>query len=1073
MAKVSGPNVSQAQQAQKAQQAEFKSPNGKAPEGKGELHAVVQGDTMSGIAEAKLGDAQRWGEIAELNPQVKNPDLIYPGDQLRMPDGARKLNEAEVDKKTGQVADGEVAQNFVDENKGKTTDLPKKSGVLNFLSNKIPAKEMDSSVAQAIDGLKKHEPPISGEIMQQAVVDGTKDLDNSAAGKEFDQLSGFVKDNYDKFSPDAKAKFRVYEKYAKRAQKQGMTGIPQNQYDKMVGEMGKAGYLDSSSGAAVEQLRTEKKPISGEAMQKAIVAGAVDHDNSAAGNEFKDLRKFTKKNWDKLSPEAQQKFEVYEKTARSAQKQGDTGIPQNTWDKMVAKMDTIGARPVDAPGDKTLDASVAGAIDYLKSQQTPISGAAMQRAIEGGVGDFDAKSAGEEHQQLKRFVNSNKSKFSPEAQATWDVFDKQATALAKAGKAGFDDASWSQLQTDMRTAASGKPQVDTSFDWGNVPVDARSPELQQVLTELQAQAGMGPGSVPAAQRPDVQDMLAQQAQAAQLNPALMPDMNDPETAMLAKGMGMKPPLSFEDQMFLMQMKYAAKKEREILTKMNELAGGSGMPGTNAGINQAPGNMMMQNGQPVFNNGSRPPNPLLGQEAIPQGQVDPQLAQYMQQQAQYQAQQQGHIPQQNLTQPQNPLPQQTQQNVAQIIGKLEGAVAAYESPGSEGGEMITVNEMQNLVGLARQLPPDLQQMVKAEAYKAAVTEGGLTPEAFSALMAYVNEDPAVQAQQTGGVQTAGNMPGVQGPGGEEEKPYDPTADAVALRESMRGMGTDESKLFKALDGKTPEQMAQLKAAYQQMNGKSLEADLRGDLSGPELRRAQALLGGQQAKADAAALRVAMHGNYSQKDGTDEATIFNTLEGKNPDQLKAIAQEYQAATGKTLQFDLDAELSGAELKRANASLQGNPAAATAMALSKAMKGNYGFKAGTDEAGIFKALENVSPEQLPHVAAEYQKVTGRNLQADLTSELSGQDLTRAMALLGGNRAAADASVLRKAMKGMGTDEDAIFNLLQGKSQAERQAILGAYQQVYSRDLAGDLRSELSRADLSRAMQLLMQAD
>ena len=116
----------------------------------------------------------------------------------------------------------------------------------------------------------------------------------------------------------------------------------------MVGEMGKAGYADQTSGAAVEQLRTETKPISGETMHKAIVDGAGDLDNHAAAGEYKDLKKFAKNNWDKLSPGAQQKFEIYEKTAKRAQKKGETGIDQGSWDKMVARMDGVGTKPVDS-----------------------------------------------------------------------------------------------------------------------------------------------------------------------------------------------------------------------------------------------------------------------------------------------------------------------------------------------------------------------------------------------------------------------------------------------------------------------------------------------------------------------------------------------------------------------------------------------------------------------------------------------------------------------------------------------------------------------------------------------------
>jgi hypothetical protein len=49
-------------------------------------------------------------------------------------------------------------------------------------------------------------------------------------------------------------------------------------------------------------------------------------------------------------------------------------------------------------------------------------------------------------------------------------------------------------------------------------------------------------------------------------------LHDPETRNTAHECGMKPPLSFEDVLFLLMIKYAKKKEKEILKKVNELTG---------------------------------------------------------------------------------------------------------------------------------------------------------------------------------------------------------------------------------------------------------------------------------------------------------------------------------------------------------------------------------------------------------------------------------------------------------------------------------------------------------------------
>lgn len=57
-----------------------------APNWKGALYTVQQGDTLSKIAAKQLGDANRWREIYSLNTdKIKDPNRIYVGQVLRMP----------------------------------------------------------------------------------------------------------------------------------------------------------------------------------------------------------------------------------------------------------------------------------------------------------------------------------------------------------------------------------------------------------------------------------------------------------------------------------------------------------------------------------------------------------------------------------------------------------------------------------------------------------------------------------------------------------------------------------------------------------------------------------------------------------------------------------------------------------------------------------------------------------------------------------------------------------------------------------------------------------------------------
>lgn len=50
------------------------------------FYTVQSGDSLSKIAKEHYGDAMRYNEIFEANqPMLKNPDLIYPGQVLRIP----------------------------------------------------------------------------------------------------------------------------------------------------------------------------------------------------------------------------------------------------------------------------------------------------------------------------------------------------------------------------------------------------------------------------------------------------------------------------------------------------------------------------------------------------------------------------------------------------------------------------------------------------------------------------------------------------------------------------------------------------------------------------------------------------------------------------------------------------------------------------------------------------------------------------------------------------------------------------------------------------------------------------
>jgi uncharacterized protein YidB (DUF937 family) len=57
-----------------------------------EWYTVVPGDSLSKIAKRLYGDANQWRTIFDANrDQIKNPDLIHPGQKLKIPTAAKSV----------------------------------------------------------------------------------------------------------------------------------------------------------------------------------------------------------------------------------------------------------------------------------------------------------------------------------------------------------------------------------------------------------------------------------------------------------------------------------------------------------------------------------------------------------------------------------------------------------------------------------------------------------------------------------------------------------------------------------------------------------------------------------------------------------------------------------------------------------------------------------------------------------------------------------------------------------------------------------------------------------------------
>uniref|UniRef100_A0A4W4FUK1 Annexin n=1 Tax=Electrophorus electricus TaxID=8005 RepID=A0A4W4FUK1_ELEEL len=128
------------------------------------------------------------------------------------------------------------------------------------------------------------------------------------------------------------------------------------------------------------------------------------------------------------------------------------------------------------------------------------------------------------------------------------------------------------------------------------------------------------------------------------------------------------------------------------------------------------------------------------------------------------------------------------------------------------------------------------------------------------------------------------------------------------------------------------------------------------------------------------------------------------------------------------------------------------ADAQKLKAAMKG-----IGTDESAIIAIIAHRSIAQRQQIKMVYKRDFGKDLDEDLKSELSGQFEKVVTGLLK-TAPVYDAYELRNAIKGAGTDEACLLEILASRSNAEIKALTAAYSQEYGKVLEEDICGDTS---------------
>ncbi|XP_004713876.1 annexin A1 [Echinops telfairi] len=129
------------------------------------------------------------------------------------------------------------------------------------------------------------------------------------------------------------------------------------------------------------------------------------------------------------------------------------------------------------------------------------------------------------------------------------------------------------------------------------------------------------------------------------------------------------------------------------------------------------------------------------------------------------------------------------------------------------------------------------------------------------------------------------------------------------------------------------------------------------------------------------------------------------------------------------------------------------------------------GVDEATIIDILTKRTNAQRQQIKAAYLQEKGKPLDEALKKAFTGHLEEVALALLK-TPAQFDADELRAAMKGLGTDEDTLIEILASRTNREIRDINRVYRDELKRDLAKDITSDTS-GDFQKALLSLAKGD
>jgi annexin A7/11 len=287
----------------------------------------------------------------------------------------------------------------------------------------------------------------------------------------------------------------------------------------------------------------------------------------------------------------------------------------------------------------------------------------------------------------------------------------------------------------------------------------------------------------------------------------------------------------------------------------------------------------------------------------------------------------------------------------------------------------------------------------------------------------------------------------------------SSDAEAIRNAMKGFGTDEEALIKIVANRTNAQRQKIKEEYKTAYGRDLISDLKSELRG-KLEDAMVALFTEPIEYDCDSLKNAMKGA-----GTDEDSIIEIITSRPNWMLKKIKDKYKEKYKKDLESAIKGEVHG-DLERLLVSIlqckrseNNNPNQSQCQKEAQELFDAGEKKWGTDSAVFNKIFTGCSPAEITCIAREYHKIAGHTILDAIDKEFSGNTKKALRSIVYATISPSEyfATRVKDAIKGFGTNDHLLIRVLVTRDEIDMPQIKQYYKQLYGNDMVEDIKKDI----------------